>query len=163
MLKDKESDGERAVRAALESLGIEYEQEKEIHNLKGDSKKFRRADFFLPEYNVYIEYLGGWDKKDPLERRDERRRYYKKKQVYASNGIRCIYIYPNQLNYVSRVIQRKLKKFEDEAEEEHPEKNKRTLLITAIVVLILIIPAEGLEKIILAGVILALIYKLYKE
>ena len=54
---NKESDGERAVRAALESLGIKYEQEKEIHFLKGDYQGSRRADFFLPKYNVYLEYL----------------------------------------------------------------------------------------------------------
>ncbi len=31
---NKESDGERAVRVALEDLGIKYEQEKEIQFLK---------------------------------------------------------------------------------------------------------------------------------
>ncbi|MBU4245845.1 MAG: hypothetical protein ABIF85_00445 [Nanoarchaeota archaeon] len=63
-----ESDGERAVRAALDNLGITYEQEKEITFLNEDSKRFRRADFFLPKYNTYIEYAGGWDKSNDNER-----------------------------------------------------------------------------------------------
>lgn len=78
---NRESDGERAVRAALEHLKIKYEQEKEISFLKDDAKRSRRADFFLPAYNVYVEYLGGWDAPNPQERAEERQRYEEKKKL----------------------------------------------------------------------------------
>ena len=105
---NKEYDGERAVRVALDSLGIKYQPEKKIIFLKGDYKGSRRADFFLPKYNIYVEYLGGWDKKDPEERNQERQRYHEKKNAYELNNINCIWIFPNQLNYVTNVIKKKL-------------------------------------------------------
>lgn len=84
--------------------------------MKGDFKGSRRADFFLKEYNIYIEYLGGWDKKDPEEREKERKRYNEKKAIYELNNIKCIWIFPVQLNYVSNVIKRELEKLSGKVE-----------------------------------------------
>lgn len=112
-----ESDGERAVCAALKNLNIKYEQEKVIDFLEKDTKKYRVADFFLPKYNLYIEYLGGWDKKNPEHRAMERRRYGHKKYVYRKNAVRCIWIYPNQLNYVSSVIMNSIESFQKKKKE----------------------------------------------
>ncbi len=121
----KESDGERAIRAALDNLNIIYEQEKEIFGLKKDSKKYRIADFYLPDYQIFIEYLGGWDKKDSEERQSERNRYLHKKHVYEDNGIKCIWIYPKQLNYVSFIIEKRIEELErtEELAEIEQENN----------------------------------------
>jgi len=105
---NRESDGERFIRVTLEYLGIKYRQEKEINFLKGDYKGNRRADFFLPEYNTYIEFLGGWDKKNLEERKHERERYNNKKKAYSQNNLNCIYIYPSHLINLSEVIKTKL-------------------------------------------------------
>ncbi len=135
---NRESDGERAVRAALDNLGIKYEPEKEIHFLKNDYKGSRRADFFLPKYNIYIEYFGGWDKKNDEERRTERARYNEKKEAYSNNGIKCIYIYPNQLNYVSSVIKKGIERLGNKVEPLLFYKNPLILsIVTAVLFLIL--------------------------
>ena len=60
---DKELDGKKEIKAILDKFGVRYEQEKRINFLKGDI----RANFFLPAYDLYIEYLEGWDRKDPVE------------------------------------------------------------------------------------------------
>lgn len=114
----EESDGERAVKAALKHKKIHFQQECEIRGLIGDSKKFRRADFYLPDYGIYIEFFGGWNSRDPEKRRHERTRYQEKKEIYDANGIRWFPIYPNQLLSVSRVISENLEKF---SEPESPE------------------------------------------
>lgn len=141
---NRESNGERAIRVALENLGIKYEQEKEINFLKGyykgSNKGSRRADFFLPKYNIYIEYLGGWNKKDPEERKKERARYNKKKEVYNLNGIKCIYIYPNQLNYVSKVIKEGIEKFGNKVEPFPFYKDPLTISIMTAIIFLLLTP-----------------------
>lgn len=137
---NRESDGERAVRVALDNLGLKYEQEKEINFLKGDYKGSRRADFFLPKYNIYIEYLGGWDKKNSEERKKERARYNEKKDAYSLNDVKCIYIYPNQLNYVSNVIKKGIEKFGNKVEPLPFYKNPLIISITTAIIFLLLSP-----------------------
>lgn len=48
----KMNNGEAAIQAWLEERGIAYEWQKEVEGLD------RKLDFFLPEKNVVIEYLG---------------------------------------------------------------------------------------------------------
>ena len=99
----EKSDGEAAVEAALKRMNIRYEPEYEIRKLKGDTVAFRRADFYLPDYDIFLEYFGGWEKDE-----NEKRRYRHKRIVYEKNKIRCIYIYPKQLNYLRSAIQKGL-------------------------------------------------------
>jgi len=118
MESHSESDGERAVKAALKHLDIEYEQEKRIHGLTGDTHPWRDADFYLPEYDIYIEFFGGWEARDPEKKATERRRYRHKRIVYEKNNIRCIYLYPNQLHYCSHVIEKTLAELHRSTPEE---------------------------------------------
>ncbi len=158
MNMNKESDGERAVRTALEHLGIKFEQEKEISFLEDDSKGVRRADFFLPQYNTYMEYLGGWDTPNPQERVEERKRYEEKKQAYESNGIRCIWIYPNQLNFVSKRIKDELDKFGFATKPlkiyEEPLIIAAAVGLAAIVITIVLLPIAILPSAIIYAVVL---------
>lgn len=98
-----ETPGERAVKAELRHLNISYEQEKKIHDLGYDPKKFRIADFYLPQHDIYIEFLGNWNTDF-----SHRERYKEKMRVYKLNNIKCIWIYPNQLTHTSKVIQKGL-------------------------------------------------------
>lgn len=106
-----ESDGERHIRTTLDEMGVSYQKEKLLDNLKEDSKEFRIADFYLPEFDVYIEYFGGWEKSDPDERRKEQKRCEDKRHVYNINNIKCIYIYPKQLKYLKRAIELELRNY----------------------------------------------------
>ncbi len=101
-----ETPGERAVKAELRHLGLRFIQEEKITGLKWDSKQVRYADFYLPDYDVYIEFLGSQN--TSAEHRIE---YAKKKRAYQQNGIKCIWIYPNQLTHTSTVIKNGLQRF----------------------------------------------------
>ena len=113
-----ESPGETAIRANLEKLELKYRQEEKISNLSDDTKQFRTADFYLPDYNIYIEYLGGWDSSEK-----EKERYRDKKRVYDANGIDCIYILPKHLNYVINVIAVKILKIDVERKKKGEKKD----------------------------------------
>jgi hypothetical protein len=75
-MENEESIGEGEIRGRLEHLGIRFEQYKPIFGLRDDRKRKRIADFYLPDYDVYIEFLGLWNKNK------ERRRYREKMRVY---------------------------------------------------------------------------------
>lgn len=83
--------GEKIIEFFLDDEGISFKKEEEIHGLKDDYREFRKADFFLPKYKVYIEFLGKWA--DQAVREE----YNRKKDVYSQNRIPCIYIYPDNL------------------------------------------------------------------
>ena len=71
---------------------VEFDTQVKIKTLKGDSKSYRVADFYLPRYGMYVEFLGQWDVNE-----DARNRYREKRNVYLKNSIPFIEIYPNQL------------------------------------------------------------------
>ncbi len=75
---------EQSVANHLYKNGIEYIYEKEL-NLPGH--KAFKPDFFLPEYNGYIEVLGVYGN----------RQYnyfaYLKKKIFRENGIKVIYLH----------------------------------------------------------------------
>ena len=96
----EETPGERAVKAELNYLKLKFEQEKRITGLRGDSKQFRDVDFYLPELDICIEFLGNWNTS-----KEHRQRYEEKKRVFKLNGIKCIWIYPNELTHTNKVIQ----------------------------------------------------------
>lgn len=118
MQSHPETDGERAVKACLVHLGLKYIQEYRVHGLKGDTKEWRDADFYLPDYGVVIEYLGCWDHPDPVKREWHRTRYRDKMAVYHKNNVRFFCLYPSHLKNTSIVIQSKLKSFDTKSSVE---------------------------------------------
>lgn len=102
--KPKITEGEEFIRDYLDRHQIKYEEQKEIHGLKNDTKKHRIADFWLPEYKVYIEFFGRWNR-DANSRQD----YEFKKKVYAWNGIPCLYIYPDNLGILDYRIEKQMR------------------------------------------------------
>jgi hypothetical protein len=88
----------------LKEVGIKYEREKKITGLKGDTKPFRIADFYLPKYNAYIEFMGLWNKNV----KDED--YKAKKLAYRNNGIPCVYLYPENLGVLHFSLDYRLQK-----------------------------------------------------
>ena len=39
-------------------VGIKFQPEKDVPGLKWDCKQYRKADFFLPNFNIYVEFFG---------------------------------------------------------------------------------------------------------
>lgn len=100
-----ETTGERSIKAELTKLGLKFIQEKAILGLKGDTKHYRVADFYLPDYDVYIEFFGNWNTNE-----EHKKRYRHKRIVYQKNNIDCIYIYPKSLYKSAFIIDSYIKK-----------------------------------------------------
>ncbi|MFD0993993.1 hypothetical protein [Tenacibaculum geojense] len=97
MQKEKEriSEGERFISDYFKNENLNFEREKRIFNLKGDSKSYRDVDFFLKDYGIYVEFYGRWN-----HSKAERERYREKKKAYSLNKIPCIYLYPENLGII---------------------------------------------------------------
>ena len=99
------TDGEYYVARYLEQLGLEIETQKVLNGLSGDTKKHRRADFYLPECDLIIEYNGQWDVNE-----FHRNRYREKRKVLLENNLNLVEIYPNQLGIIDYSLPRKIRK-----------------------------------------------------
>ena len=91
MKKYFDTEGERIIEFFLEDEGIKFEKQVKIPQLKEDYADYRVADFYMPKYKIYIEFLGKWNDET------EKAKYHRKKEVYVKNNIPCIYVYPENL------------------------------------------------------------------
>lgn len=98
------SEGELFIQEYLKYMGIDFEREVKLTNLKYDDNcTHRRADFYLKKYKVYIEFNGRWNSSE-----DAKKRYREKADVYYKNNIPCIYIYPENLGIIEFVFPKRL-------------------------------------------------------
>ena len=79
-----QSEGERLVCEALAAEGISYRYDERFRILDGYAI---RPDFYLPEFDVYIEYWG-------MDTADYKIRMLKKQQLYQQQGKKLISLYP---------------------------------------------------------------------
>jgi hypothetical protein len=98
------SEGELFIAQYLKAENIKYIYNHTINGLKNDSKSYRITDFYLPDYNVCIEFLGQWHVES------ERSRYKEKKSVYSNNNIPCVYIYPDNLGAIEYIFEYRMMK-----------------------------------------------------
>lgn len=102
----KESLGEKKIRLYLEANNIIYEEQKPI---KTNNHTFR-ADFFLPEYNLYIEFqgeqhfkpidfFGGEDYLEKIKYND-----LLKKEIIERNGSKLLYILYIDINNINSIL-----------------------------------------------------------
>lgn len=103
-LQKETPEGEMFIQDFLKQVGIKFEFQKKIEGLKNDVKSYRVADFYLPEYDVYIELLGLWGKGTPENNED----YIKKKIAYKKNNIACIYLYYENLGYLYHALDQRM-------------------------------------------------------
>lgn len=89
------SEGEEFIEMYFEQNGYKYQREVKITNLPGDTKTYRVADWYLPNYGVFVEFYGQWNNS-----KESRERYREKKKIYMENNIPCIYIYPENLGVI---------------------------------------------------------------
>lgn len=108
-MKHTPSEGEVYLAEYFRGEGISFTAEKEIVGLAKDSKKYRKADFYLDKYNLYVEFFGRWN-----NTKEDRERYREKKKVYYDNKIPCVYIYPENLGIIEFSFPRRaIKTFKD--------------------------------------------------
>lgn len=93
------------VQYYLDNRGIKYKTEYRIDNLVGDVKLHRKVDFYLPKLNIYVEYCG-WYNKSKKHRTD----YDIKANVYFSNDMPSVFIYPHELGFLDYALHNKILK-----------------------------------------------------
>lgn len=96
-----QSDGERLICEALNAAGIRYRYDERFRILDGYAI---RPDFYLPEFDVYIEYWG-------METADYKIGMLKKQQLYQQQGKRLISLYPSDKPRLRATLQEKLQKY----------------------------------------------------
>lgn len=91
------------------SINYEYERVAKTHSwIFG--KKISKPDFYLPDYNVYIEYWGLIDVDNRKKQAKYQREMRWKMAQYHKNKIKFISIYPSNLKNLDWIFKTKFKK-----------------------------------------------------
>ena len=100
----KNKSGEKLIEVILDKHKIRYDRRKKM-KLKKDTKNYRIPDFYLPDYNMVIEFFGSWlvPENKKFEER-ERKRFMEKVGAYHQSKIHTLYLYPTQLIDAERLI-----------------------------------------------------------
>jgi hypothetical protein len=132
------SDAERKIGDYFTNNNILYDYEKEVWGGLDNNKKIR-PDFYLPKYDVYVEYWGLIHIQDEEKRAEYETNMNWKLAQYHSQGKKHVNIYPEDMKYLEYAFPRKFKKVtgnklisehsEDENKSipEHKEDEKKTV------------------------------------
>ncbi|MBN1671699.1 MAG: HEAT repeat domain-containing protein [Kiritimatiellae bacterium] len=93
-----QSDGERRIAESLAKHGIRYRYDERIRIIDGYAV---RPDFYLPEFDVYIEYWG-------MDTADYRIGMLKKQKLYQQQGKRLISLYRKDKPRLEESLAKKL-------------------------------------------------------
>ncbi|MEZ4601595.1 MAG: HEAT repeat domain-containing protein [Syntrophotaleaceae bacterium] len=96
-----QSEGERLICDTLESEKIRYRYDERFRILDGYAI---RPDFYLPEFDVYIEYWG-------MDTADYKIGMLKKQKLYQQQGKRLISLYPDDKPRMREILLEKLGKY----------------------------------------------------
>ncbi len=95
-----QSHGERIIAEWLAAHSIKYRYDERIRIIKGHAV---RPDFYLPEFDVYIEYWG-------MDTIDYKIGMLTKQKLYQQESKRLISLYPEDKNNLDAALGNKLKK-----------------------------------------------------
>ena len=96
-----QSDGEQLICEVLAVEEIQYRYDERFRILSGHAI---RPDFYLPEFDVYVEYWG-------MDTADYKIGMLKKQQLYQQQGKKLISLYPDDKPRLREVLLGKLAKF----------------------------------------------------
>lgn len=115
----KISHGERVIKIFLTNNGIEFEMQKKFDDLKGLGGRKLSYDFFIPSYNLLIEFQGeqherpvvfkGLTRKIAEERFIKQQEHDKRKREYtASHDIKLLEIWYYDMNLINEILTNEL-------------------------------------------------------
>lgn len=104
-----ESKGEKAVKYILNKLSINYVSQQKFDGLRGVGNHPLSYDFYLPDYNLLIEYQGQYHDHSVEFQTDDayntQREHDKRKREYANNNhINLLEIWYYDFNNIERII-----------------------------------------------------------
>jgi len=160
------SPGEEAIEGFLNDKGISFKREVKIPKLKEDYADYRVADFYLPRYKVFIEFLGEWNSEKGREK------YKKKKEIYKNNNVPCVYIYPDNFGVLEIIFRRRLR----DVLKNHPKLKfqrfifnfdilvqKHSIEIIVLVVLLIYFIKDTAGRILFSLILIYSLYNAIKE
>ncbi len=104
------SRAEQRIAEYFEQNKICYEDEREIESgIWIFTEKVSRPDFYLPDYDVYVEYWGMLDVDDERKRAEYVRTMKYKMARYHDLGIKFISIYPKNMKNLDWIFRKKFK------------------------------------------------------
>lgn len=101
------SGGERMIADYFLRNKIRYEYEKPA--MGASNRRIGRPDFYLPDYDIYVEYWGMVDTEDRKDRNEYLKGMEWKMARYREAGIKFISIYPQEIENLDSVFEKKLK------------------------------------------------------
>lgn len=109
--QDVRSKGERMIADYLtrHNITYQYEAEATINDWFIFRAKISRPDFYLPQYNLYVEYWGLVDIPDKGARDNYVRSMRWKMAQYHKNSIRFVSIYPSNLSSLDYYFRKKFR------------------------------------------------------
>jgi len=96
-----QSDGERIISEWLSKHQVKYRYDERIRIIEGYSV---RPDFYLPEFDLYIEYWG-------MDTIDYKIGMLKKQKVYQMTGKRLVSLYAADKPKLGEILKEKLSKY----------------------------------------------------
>lgn len=90
-------------------MAYEYESEAMTNDWFIFKSKISRPDFYLPQYNLYVEYWGLVDVPDWNTRNHYVKSMRWKMAQYRRNGIAFVSIYPSNLSNLDYYFRRKFR------------------------------------------------------
>ena len=101
------SKSERVIADYFSRSGMRYVYEQPVKNRWG-LRRISRPDFYLPDYDVHVEYWGlaGLPDESTRSRYEKSMRW--KVAQYHTNGIRFVSLYPSELGNLDAVFQAKV-------------------------------------------------------
>jgi DNA helicase-4 len=105
------SRAEQRIADYFDSIGLRYEYEKELEaGIWIFTKKVSAPDFYLPDYDVYVEYWGMLNVENNYDRRKYGRVMKYKMARYHQLGVKFISLYPDNLKNLDWIFRKKFKK-----------------------------------------------------
>jgi DNA helicase IV len=105
------SRAEKRIAEYFEQNGIRYEYEPMVESgIWIFTQKISRPDFYLTDYDIYVEYWGMVDVKNDRKRAQYIRAMKYKMARYRGLGIKFISIYPGNMKNLDQIFRTKFKK-----------------------------------------------------
>jgi hypothetical protein len=105
------SRAEQRIADYFDEIGLRYEYEREIKTgIWIFTEKVSSPDFYLPDYDVYVEYWGMLNVENNYDRSKYTRAMKYKMARYHDLGIKFISIYPDNMKNLDWIFRKKFKK-----------------------------------------------------
>lgn len=104
------SRAEQRIAEYFDSIGLRYQYEKEMEaGVWIFRKKISTPDFYLPDYDIYVEYWGMLNVDSDYDRNKYQREMKYKMARYHELGVKYISLYPDNLKNLDWIFRKKFK------------------------------------------------------